>query len=89
MMPGVCTIWFPARRVSDARVAETDPTRVVAFIERSDRAAQIVWMRGSVARTETFRSLGDALDAVATAAPARVETAAETVRLPGDLSRRA
>ena len=75
--------------MSDARVAETDPTRVVAFIECSDRAGQIVWMRGSVARTETFRSLGDALDAVATAGPARVETAAETVRLPGDLSRRA
>jgi len=44
---------------------------------------------GSVGRAGAFGSLEDALDAVATGAPARVQTAAETVRLPGGRSRRA
>ena len=53
-----------AWRVGDLRVPDEDPLHVVAFIESRDERFEVVWLRGSIAVTDLFGSLDDALDAI-------------------------
>jgi hypothetical protein len=56
-----------AWRVSDARAAEDDATRVVAFVDCAGVDAEVVWLRGSLSEPRRFPDLERALDAVAEA----------------------
>ena len=52
-----------AWRISDARLADGDPRRILGYLEQQDGTVEIMWMRPEAGACEYFTSLAEALAA--------------------------